>query len=541
MDYLDKHRLIMSEDIIGVQPGKRRLIPAAVFVMVAVVVFLFCYNATWLTDDIRFQYAFVEQEGSLAKIDEFNDRIESVADIINSQNVHYKYWGGRYLTQSIVHLYDGILGHMAFALSAAIVYVAFIMLILRLCGVDRREARPMLTVALLSLLCFTTCMTPSFQVNYIWMYTIVMAYLVMFFSKGDERRWWMLVLMGLFSIVAGEAHESINIGVGGALIAYWLCNVKGYTRARYVMTLAFGAGALILVLAPGNFARLGKGEDVSLVSSLLSLVAYSKASYLLAVVVLWLKLKRKSTLREIYLSNSFFWNVWAICIAFSLVIGVRGDRQLFGAELMAVIMAVRLLPRHALGRLWLVALSVVLLFFWFGQAKTIMAVKSRYEKIVNDYAVSTDGVVYYDDVIPVECHILNPYVCALPTHGILTGADDEWGELCFVKRLHASHSPEKPLLRLLPSFLENKDSVDLGNRVVPLGAGVNLLLQSVADPARFYVERRVDLPGAHRIYEPLELSLGTPIKETALWRAYLAKESDYTIYGLSDNKFVIRK
>lgn len=512
-----------------------------ILLILSVVVYLFSLNAVWIGDDLRYQYQYTEANSSLVEdYDEFNDRIETVGDIVNSLTVHHKWVNGRDTAHFFVHLFCGILGQKFFACVNALFYILFIFLILKVCKSSIRYVSSVLTVSILVILCFTTRMTPAFQINYIWMFTLILGFLFVYLHRPNFKSPWVLILLSLFSFLAGSGHEGLNIGIGAAIVVDWFCNRKNYTLAQYFMAIAFGLGLIWLCLAPGNFVRVGTLQNSSIGISIMNFLTSVKAFYLLIIIVT-VKVCRNGWkgLVGLYISNRFFWNAWAVLMIFNLILGISGSRQLFGEELMAIVLSVRILRNHAFPSVILVILSIFIIAFWWKQMEKCIDNKREWESILAQYG-KNDGVIYTPEFHLLQEKPLCDYTGSILRNYVYGGELVEYHARTLNKQLRWKFHTHNPDVKVVPEYLRGKDSVDMGNQVVGCGDGVFLLIQSKKHPKDFVVKRSINISGIiNRDYEPLKVNFERVVKETDLWRATLLAEEDITIMHISDNSIEV--
>lgn len=507
---------------------------------VGVVIYLFCVENVWLVDNLFYKFKFdltYHEFGNGRTL--LTDPIKNIGDIVQSQVNHYQSWGGRFVAQSLVQLFCSILGQKWFALFNAIIYISLLNLIMSIAGVDWRNFKSLLTVILLVFVSFITDMSPSFQINYIWMFTLALGFVKLFFTYTNEKSMVKIVFLGLYSFISGFGHEGLNVGIGGAIIVYWLANMRRFTLAEYVMAIGFGAGCAALCLAPGNFVRMsGVEHHNNIIMSIFSLVVSARTILLMIVVALAARIRRKLTWGNIYNQNRFYFNVMIICLLFCLVLGFSGGRALFGAELMAIIITVRLLKNHSFDWAWLTVFGSIVVSFWIVQFRMIELRRAQYDDICSQYELSKDGYVY-SDLCEANCSPFElSYSSVIP---LPFGDEDDWTLIAFQKYMQSLYGKDKPLIKVLPKYLQGKDGRSLDSQIVRCGDGVYLLVSSKKNPARFYVDRVVNLFGAfYRSYAPLEIVIDSPTKDTDLWSATVISEQDYTIMNLSDNKFYLK-
>lgn len=514
-----------------------RLFPFFILAVFGAIIFYFCDNTVWRSDDVRYGYMFTEQHYTLDHdYDEYNDKIETIGDIISSQKVHYQNVNGRFVAHSIVQYFCSFVSQRVFAIINAIASILLVVIVLKLGHGSLRSASSLLTIVLLVYLSLMTRMSPAYQINYIWMFLFTLTFVWMFFRYESEKNIFTLIGLAVFSAIAGNGHEGINVGIGAALIIYWISHFKKCTISQYIMAICFGCGLLILCLAPANFVRINNDGPVDILDSLRVMLYSFRSVYLLFILVLYKKFHGKLSFSQIYADNSFFWNAMIVSMIFVFALGVPGRRSVFGVELMAIIIAVRLLNNHSFNRFWTVVSVLSLLIVWGVQIDRTYKVKEQFLDLLQQYESSPTGDVFTSVILSeTDGFFVNPFML-IPINAYSNDRAIE----SFKKSIHSHYAPEKPLINVLPDYLQGKDSVDIGNQVVPYGNGIYLLVQSKLAPGRFYMNRNIDLFGlVKRDYEPIELRFDKVLKETDKWRAQLIDESDYTIFGLSDNVVAI--
>lgn len=520
--------------------NRENAVSVFLMVIVGIVIYVFCVENVWLVDNLFYKFKFdlnYHEFGNGRTL--LTDPIKNLVDIVQSQLNHYQSWGGRFVAQSLVQLFCAILGQKWFALFNAVIYASLFILIMSIAGVDWRNYKSLLTVILLVFTSFITDMSPSFQINYIWMFTLALGFIKLFFTCTNEKSIVKIIALGLFSFVSGFGHEGLNVGIGGAIVVYWIANIRRFTLAEYVMAIGFGAGCAALCLAPGNFVRMsGVEHHNNIIMSLFSFVVSARTILLMIVVALTARIRRKLTWRNIYNQNRFYFDVMIICLLFCLVLGFSGGRALFGAELMAIIITVRLLKNHSFSRFWLTVFCLILVTFWIDQFRKVELRRTQYDDICSQYRLSKDGCVY-SDLCEANCSPFEfSYSSVIP---LPFGSEDDWTLIAFQKYMQSLYDKDKPLIKVLPKYLQGKGDTSLESQIVRCGDGVYLLISSKKNPARFYVDRVVDMFGVfYRSYAPQEIVIGNPTKETDWWSAKVISEQDYTIMNLSENKFYLK-
>lgn len=370
--------------------GNNHVIAYLLLALLAVMIFALSVLAVWMGDDVYFTF-------NLAS-DNWLNRIHSFQDIVESQSAYYMTRNGRFITHCVVQFFSAIAGKWTFAVCNAVVWMVFVAMLTRVAGFDwRRSAGALFMMMALSFVCLRTQFTPPCQVNYIWAFTAGLFAIDWFLHPRQGKLWGLLVVV--FSFIAGWGQESFSSGVSAAMWIYALLHFKSMKRFQWAILFAFTAGMLGLCLAPGNFAKLGSFS--SLRATPVAMAYYMRALYLLLAMLLVILLSRKASLLKVYKENAFWFNAMFFMVVFNIIVRVYCNRQLFGIEVMSIIIVVRLLYQYLgnkpslLKALMGILLALVALVFVID-VKIISRRTAIYEDIKSLYEQSDDGIIYYD-------------------------------------------------------------------------------------------------------------------------------------------------
>lgn len=520
-----------------IRSSRNTRISLAIIIAVAVYYGFLVYITPWFQDDINYQFNFASDTAGNSY-----DRISSISEIIESQANHYMTVNGRFVAHFFVQLFCGMLGHGPFAIFTSLFYVAFIFMILKLSGLGLKNIPSTVTAVIFTILSFQTETNPSCQVGYIWMYSLIMVFIWLFFKSSRRVSPLVLIPLGLFSLIIGNAHESLNIGVSAALIIYWARNRKQMTMSQYVMFICFGIGALSCCLSPGIIHRASGDTNsfsflISFGKKMMNFVKYSTALYILAAIVGWQILHQKRHWREIYKAGPFFWNVLTVLLLFNLCIPVQGNRQLFGIELMSVILSLKLLKQHSFTRPWLyvlgaaacISLVVITEFIWRH---------SKYsDEITRQYLASPTGEVFID--MDQQCILTSQRqpVSAPELYNLLPdteGPDNpymNYDNRC-LERYYTTAYPGHPPIKILPKVLEGNRHRRLPNQVIRLNPEMAVVIQDKTVASDIILKRSVDIPGFHKVMPDENISNPERYAVDAdYWRAYIYDLSPFATYG----------
>ncbi|MDE5870937.1 MAG: hypothetical protein K2H22_03180 [Muribaculaceae bacterium] len=360
-------------------------------------------NVIWLGDDLDYKYMM---KGELW---ESWGKIKTIKAFFQSQSIHYHNVNGRFVAHAIVQLFNACIGQQAFAVCNAFVYILFAVLLGKAGKVRLRDnSGGVISAICLSVLCFITKMMPTCQIGYIWGMVANLTWLMLFYRSGRPS-WLSTTAMMLAGIIVGNWQESVSIGVCAGVGIWWIVRLfqrrkssdKGFDWRRSWMLLGYVAGTASNCFAPSTMGRV---SDISMpLTDEILIVSYSiPAILMLACMVIYFGVRhrriRLSTFKseEGDIPDGVLVIAVVMLTAFSLVIGVYSNRQLFGANLFAAILFLRILPRHRFCLLMNILSSLAVIAFWILMIHGIAEVRRQYDGIMDLHSKSTDGSVYYD-------------------------------------------------------------------------------------------------------------------------------------------------
>lgn len=362
-------------------------------------------HVVWLGDDLDYKYrmkgAIWQSWGRIKTWDEF----------WKSQWVHYQHVNGRFVAHSLVQLFNGMLGQKAFAVCNAIAYALFAVAIAKASNVKIcRNSGGVFTCVCLSVICFVTKMMPTCQIGYIWGMAANILWLSVFYAKG-KKSWGVVVFMFLTGIIVGNWQESVSIGVCAGLGIWWLSQFfqrdktfhSFFDWRRSWIMLGYFIGTAGNCLAPSTLSRVA--TVATPLSDQLLVASYSTFGIILlilATIYLGIRGKSKLTFRFDHedgrIPDGFFIIGLVFLLIFNIIVGVYSNRQLFGANLLAVILLLRALPKHRFNTFFNIIAGIAVLAIWAVNYVGIEEVRRQYDEITNLHAESKDGAVEYDRV-----------------------------------------------------------------------------------------------------------------------------------------------
>lgn len=323
-------------------------------------IFLFSNNALWLGDDITYGFIF-----SIAHPTVSGEHITSFYDVIDSQKNHYFVENGRVVAHFIVQLIIPFMNKTIFALLNGLAYCLFIYLVVSM-GIMLRNGtkspsscplnhwKAVGYVSLMTIFALSLKYVPT-TAMYIWMYDLVLIFLYILLNCPSSPRWALLLLP--FSIIAGNAHESINIGLAFGLLLFGLRKIKRLLFNEYVMLIGFALGLLFIALSPASQSRAAD-SGASIIKILLSII-YLRATFVLGLVLLSALRNKTLTLRYLWKDYGCILLAIIVQIAFCFAIKNTGPRPQYGAEVLSMVCTISLWDKARIGKR-----SVVLAFLF---------------------------------------------------------------------------------------------------------------------------------------------------------------------------------
>lgn len=360
-------------------------------------------DVVWLGDDLDYKYMMK------GEIWQSWGHIKTTKAFFESQWIHYLNVNGRFVAHSLVQLFNSQLGQQWFAVFNGIIYMLFAFFLGKAGKVILTENYGgILSAICISVLCFITKMMPTCQIGYIWGMLANLIWLMLFFRKG-HLSWIATFAMLIFGIIVGNWQESISIGVCGGLGIWWIIQLvdnrkyrdRSFDWRRSWMLWGYVAGTASNCLAPSTIGRVS-GIEMPLTDQLL-IASYSFPAIILLVICIIYVGHRHGNVQIFSFKDTegaipvgLLTTAMLILIAFNAVIGIYSNRQLFGANLFASIIALRILPRHRFALLVNTLVIIAVLAYWTLMIKGIREVRRQYDDLAELYSKSSDGSVCYD-------------------------------------------------------------------------------------------------------------------------------------------------
>lgn len=230
--------------------------------------FVFIFSCAYIIPYFSNDYRYMMIEGT-------EDIVSSFSDIVISQYRHYFTWGGR----TPPHVLAQLLlwgGKWVSAVCAGLCYLVLIYLIYvhafsKKVNPFKLAAMPVLFITVALWLCLRAYGEVIFMLvtscNYLYTTTFILAYLLPFRFSIDsdncKKSILFAVLMFILGIIAGWCNENTGFAICAAnfLLCLYLYKVKKLSFWHLSGFTGTCLGFLILVLSPGNNARLAMMEN----------------------------------------------------------------------------------------------------------------------------------------------------------------------------------------------------------------------------------------------------------------------------------------
>lgn len=304
-------------------------------------------------------------------------RINSIADIIKSQYIHYYEMNGRLIPHIFVQFFDSIAGKECFNIINTIVFIIFIRLLCKTINYNKHYND--YTTLTLVTFCIIFLM-PGFNYNYLWMsgscnylWSAVILLQFNLLLKNNIKNKYLYPFLFIYAIIAGWTHEGIVIGLAGGYFIYFMLYPKELIpHSRKILLTGLFIGIAFLVFSPASINRAissGPKDGLSFISIIRHIIVSLTAMdniILLPILILILIIKKIN--KSIYISIYFKENIVfiiTIILNFIFILLTKHDTvySRFGFELISLILIISLIHNHFLGNKYLYAINTIIILF----------------------------------------------------------------------------------------------------------------------------------------------------------------------------------
>lgn len=310
-----------------------------------------------LTTDDLFYLAIGGMSGG---IDGVYTPVRTLGDIITSQMYDYTHVNGRFIVHCITIWFCCFAGLNLFRLVNTLAFVLLVWNIDRILRYNHHES-PYNKYIVAFCLFFLFPVTGEILighvatcVNYLWVAWATTSFFILLY-KSYGRTYGMSrnILLFVTAAVIGSLQESFSIGVSAALFFYFCFHYDSFRQSNKFLVFGYWIGTCVLVLAPGNFARLhtvDAGSSFGGIVKIIINVGYlvtSSTMLLIMIAGLAALFYTDRNACKRFLKNNM---VLVLAIAFcSLIVAIifTGPRQYMSIELFSLIIVMKLM--HTIG------------------------------------------------------------------------------------------------------------------------------------------------------------------------------------------------
>lgn len=418
------------------------------------------------SDDILYKFVWQPSEDA-PKIP-----IHSIADVWQSQLVHYNVVNGRSIVHFVLQVFDGIIGKGIFNVFNTIFYVALVYLTSYFATKGSNSLKSYTLVTFLTFVCFP-CFYNEFLMfvsafNYVWTSVVILLFLLFLDKMQQLPVQNGMVWLSPLALLVGWTHEGITLPITLTLLIYSSFNFKKIrSSAALPFIIFFTLGTFICCISPGTLSRAADGQGEPFISMM-------KHKLLLAVIcfyqmrILWLLLllaavcavKRKEMVRQWGSNNRYIFITLFFSLGIVAASGATETRTLYYSELISAILLIRLVAHLRMekmaGRLAKAANIAMLMLY---VPVVVMASKnhSNYNNIVQQLQQRQQTLISVPQIHThnaftkyiFTCYMREPIMFGVYQHA--QGFDQQNEHLRALKVLF-----HKPYLTILPYDLAKK-------------------------------------------------------------------------------------
>ena len=385
----------------------------------------------------------------------FEQKISSFTDVIFSQYNHYFYVNGRTIPHILEQSFGGLWGENCFNLINVFAFLLLNMLVIWISGKRNLTKFGYWVAAVFFIWFLLPCPVDLFlllsgALNYTWSAVLCLAFLLVYTKVRQMERvnWGVAFLLFLLGVISGWTHESLVIGISGALFIIYCVqyNKRKPKSPEIALVAGFWLGTLLLCLSPAARGR-ASFDHPSIWETFLLIIGELRAFYVLLFLLVYTFFREKRnnnnhTLRKFFYDNQLYFYVILIELVFSLVIGFRNVRQLFGIELFSVVILIKLISEQtSFNAVWcrsvsIVAASAIVLHMAFV-IPCAKRSRAQFQHILTTYLHSEDGVV---------CFRCEEFPCWVDSYVWRFGGYGDWEAFCISVYYMGDKKPMKALL-----------------------------------------------------------------------------------------------
>lgn len=481
---------------------------ATPIILVSILVLVLSLTMHWQGDAIAFSFFMPRYNEDFSQI-----KFNSVLEIWQSMSNHYMHSTGRFFSHGLAQFFCAFAGKTWFSIFNSIAWGFFIIAILKLSCPNKLTLTTSSIASLLTYILFYSFggsehsfpFEPPHQIDYVWMGALNLCWVWFFFTK-KEHGGILILFLSILSFICGQSNESFSIPIGGALLFFAFKTKFKLSVQQWMMGIAYGIGAFIVILAPGNFARLANDSgNWSIMHTIERIVPALIIPAVYILVLLCYRRKKHTHLSE----NITQFLIIAIIINYILGIYIgmgSGTRILTCANSFLIILIIQQLGYNFKSNLISSICIALIALLSILRLHAIFEINTKNITIEKMYHQSVDGVV----VIPDEMFLYkaNQFIVRPHPYMMIERADN----------------PSKPNIRIRPQTMSKLNLDKDTNIIIQLDSQAWLMIQSRLNPAKFVVKKTL-MPGlinrrmSDRVIDWSQKASDIVFDSTALWKA----------------------
>jgi hypothetical protein len=314
---------------------------------------------------------------------------------------HYFQINGRVVPHVFLMTFDALLGKHCFNIFNAILFGAYLHLLILNFVKERKNALMGLAISA----SFTLCFMCGFTNEFLWMSGVFnyeyVAILVLLFNyllniEIHSKAW--MPLLFLYGVVSGWTNEAVVIGLCCVYIFVYLRKWKELKRSQVVLLTGFVIGVALCVCSPGSIHRALGNESsngVSIASALqiylISLCYMYNLRVFFIMLIMWAIIKKME------------WR-WLVGVVFALFFvaftGHLSGHSRFGIELFSLIILLCIFPYNKMPRYaGVVVLSFTIIYLLACMPYCVRNYQ-EFKKVEVQIKNTQDGIIATNEVHP---------------------------------------------------------------------------------------------------------------------------------------------
>ncbi len=370
----------------------KTFVPAMMFVVFGAFILFMNACTHFASDDCRYGLQWLAESDVLPRHGSvLTAFVENCAD------------GYRPIPHLFVRIFTGCLPKSVFNVANTAMLLALVAFVARYAVGEWKVTASKTILAISAVYCFL-CKGESYlwcsgSLNYLWVAVATLGFLLLREKmEHGTLEGWRLWLAAMFAFFCGWLQEACVLPVCFAICVFGMSRLRDLSWRKALFYGAYGCGALLLIGSTVGRAGYANGAGHSLVEIAVNLIKIAWGVKVLWVVVLLIAFRpdRISWIRR----NLFELLIILGSVLMISMVGFSGERCLYAANLIGVVLLVRMID---LGRRGTVVLSAAFAMLMIALVPFARQINGNFERCLTKYRESADGVTVHDRV---DCGVL---------------------------------------------------------------------------------------------------------------------------------------